>query len=87
MKKMGFGTALRRCGIRFKSQPLLQKTCLFYVSKTLAAYARVFLCTHALAHVRKLLPMYVDRGPLWSFNFQKYIFAHLKGYIFDFNTS
>ena len=40
---------------------------------------------HALAHVCRLLPMYVDRGPLWSFYFRKWIFAHLKGYIFHFN--
>ena len=87
LEKMGFGTAPRQYGIHSKFQPLLQKTCLFYVSKTLAAYAGVFLYTHALAHVCKLLPMYMGQGPLWLFNFQKQIFAHLKGYIFDFNTS
>jgi len=49
--KMGFGTAPRRCGIHSKPQLLLQKTCLFYVSKTQAVDARVCLRTHALAHV------------------------------------
>ena len=64
VEKMGFGTAPRRCGYHSKSQSLLQKTCIFYVSKTLAVYA---VHTHALAHVRRFLPMYVDRGPLWFF--------------------
>ena len=41
---------------------------------------------HILAHVRRSLPGYAGRRPLWSFYFQKYIFARLKGYIFHFNT-
>ena len=68
---MGFGMAPKRCGIRFKSQPLLQKTCLSYTSETLAAYAKMCLCTHALARVRKLRLKYASRGSLWSFYFQK----------------
>ena len=61
---MGFGMTPTQCGIHSKSQPLLQKNFLFYVSKTLAAYIGVLLHTHALAHVCRLLPMYVGRGPL-----------------------
>ena len=86
VEKMGFGMVPRRCEIHFKHQPLLQNTCIFYISETLAAYVGVYLHTHALAHVRSPLPTYVGREPLWSFYFQKYIFAHLKGYIFHFNT-
>jgi len=71
VEKMGFETALRQCGIYSKPQPLLQKTCLFYVSETLAAYIGVCLRTHALAHICKLLPTYVGWWPLWSFYFQK----------------
>ena len=44
VEKMRFEMAPRRCGIHSKPQSLLQKTCLFYVSETLAAYARVCLC-------------------------------------------
>ena len=80
MEKMEFGMTPRRCGIHSKPQPLLQKTCLFMSLKPQ-------LCTHALGHVRRLLPTYVSQGPLWSFYFQKQIFAHLKSYIFHFNTS
>ena len=43
------------------------------------------LRTHALACIRKLQPTYAGRLPLWSFYFQKMIFAYLKGYIFYFN--
>ena len=57
--KKGFGMAHRRCEIDFKPQPLLQKTCLFYVSKTLVAYVGVCLRMHALAHVYRLLPTFV----------------------------
>ena len=71
----------------FQISALLQKTCIFHASKTLVAYIGKYLCTHTLAHIRRPLPMYVSQGPLWSFNFQKEIFAHLKGYIFHFNTS
>ena len=67
MEKMGFGMAPRRCGIHSKPQPLLQKTCIFHAFETLAAYAKMCLCMHALAHVRRPLPTYVGRGPLWSF--------------------
>ena len=80
VEKMGFGTAPRRCGIRSKSHPLLLKTCISYTFETLALYARMCLRTQATTH-------YASRGLLWSFNFQKYIFAHLKGYIFHFNSS
>ena len=49
MEKMGFETALRQCEIHSKLQPLLQKTCIFQASETLAAYTGVCLRTHALA--------------------------------------
>ena len=65
-EKMGFGMAPRRCEIHSKLQPLLQKTCLLYVS----AYTEVCLRMHALDHVCKLLPTYMGRGPLWSFIFK-----------------
>ena len=51
---MGFGTALRRCGIHSKPQSLLQKTCLSYTSETLDAYARMCLRMHPLACVGRL---------------------------------
>ena len=66
-KKMRIGMAPRRCEIHSKPQPLLQKTCIFHASKTLATYAGMCLCTHALAHVCKPLPTYIGQGPLWSF--------------------
>ena len=64
---MGFGMAPRQWGIYSKPYPLLQKPCIFYVSETLAMYARVGLHTHDLAHVRRPLPTYVGQRPLWSF--------------------
>ena len=83
---MGFGTVPRQCEIHSKPQPLLQKTCLSYAFKTLAAYTTMCLCTHALARIRSLRLTYASRWTLQSFYFQKLIFAHLKGYIFHFNT-
>ena len=56
VEKMGFGIVPRQCGIRSKPQPLLQKTCLSYAFKTLAAYTGMCLRTQALAHIRKPLP-------------------------------
>jgi len=56
--------APRQCGINSKLQPLLQKTCFFHTSETLAVYAGLCLRTHALARVCKSQPMYVG---LWSF--------------------
>ena len=50
-EKMGFGTTPKRCEIRSKPQPLLQKTCISYVFETLIAYTRMCLRTHALACV------------------------------------
>ena len=50
VEKMGFGMAPRRCRIRSKPQPLLQKTCLSYTSETLATYARKCLHTRAKGH-------------------------------------
>ena len=75
----------RQCEIHSKPHPLLLKTCHFHASETLVAYLGMCLHTHALAHVHKPLPLYTGRGPLWSFYFQKYIFTHLKCYIFHFN--
>ena len=68
---MGLGMALRRCGIHSKTQPLLQKTCISYAFKTLAAYAGMCMCMLALARIRKPRPTYASRGPLWLFYFQK----------------
>ena len=64
---MGFGMDPKRCEIHFKPQPLLQKTCFFYISETLVAHARVCLRTHALAYICRLLPTYVGQGPLGHF--------------------
>ena len=86
MEKMGFGMAPRRCGIRSKPQPLLQKTFLFYIFETLVAYAGVCLRMHALAHVHRLLPTYWASGHFDHFIFKNRFFVHLKGYIFHFNT-
>ena len=58
--------ASRRCEIHSKPQPLLQKTCILHASETLVAYTGMCLHTHALACVRRSLPMYVGQGPLWS---------------------
>ena len=41
VENIGFGKAPRRRGIHSKTQPLLQKTCLSYVSETLATYTGV----------------------------------------------
>ena len=79
MEKMGFGMAPRRCGIHSKSQKLLQKTFIFHASETLAAYAGVCLHMHTLA-------TYVGRWPLWFFISKNIFFAHLKSYIFHFNS-
>ena len=86
VEKIGFGTALKQCEIRSKPQPLLQKTCLSYTFETVVMYGGICLCMHALACVHRLQQTYAGRGPLWSFYFQKQIFAYLKGYIFYFYT-
>ena len=52
-----------------------------YIYETLATYTRGCLCMHALAHIHRPLPTCIGPGPIWSFYFQKYIFAHLKGYV------
>ena len=52
-KKKEFGMAPKQCGIRFKPQSLLQKTCISYTFDTLAAYTGMCLHTHALARVHK----------------------------------
>ena len=59
--------------IRSKPQPLLQKTCLSYASKTLAAYAGCDPRTQA-------------KGYLGHFISKNRFFSHLKGFIFHFNT-
>ena len=38
VEKIGLGMASRQCGIHSKSQPLLQKICLFHAFEMLAAY-------------------------------------------------
>ena len=70
-KKVISTIKLKGLGIHSKSQPLLQKTCPFHASETLATYAGMCLCTHALACIHRLLLTYVGRGLLWSFYFQK----------------
>ena len=77
--KMGFGAAPRRCGIHSKFQPLLQNTCISYVSKTLVAYEEMCLRMHALALVRRPRITLVILFP-------KIDFFYLKGCIFHFNT-
>ena len=67
VEKIGFGMASRRCEIHSKPKSLLQKTCMFYIFETLAAYVGECLRTHALAHVSRPLLTYASRGPLWSF--------------------
>ena len=84
VEKIGFGIAPRQCGIYFKPQPLLQKTCFSYAFETIAAYARMCLRTHALARIRKLQLTYVGREPLWSFNFSKIDFCSFKRLYFPF---
>ena len=59
VEKMGFGMAPKRCEIHSKPQPLLQKTCLPYASKTLVAYA-MCLRMHALAHICRPRLTYTD---------------------------
>ena len=76
--------APKRCEIRFKPQPLLQKTCLFYASEMLAPYSRMCLRMHALAHIRRPRLTYAGRGPLWSFNFPKIDFYSFKRLYFPF---
>ena len=89
VEKMEFGMAPRRCEIHSKPQSLLQKTCLFHASETLAAYAGMCLHTHAfpmyacLAHVRRSLPKYVGQGPHWSF-ISKIDFCLVKMLYFSF---
>ena len=53
VEKIELGMAPKRCGIRSKLQPLLQKTCLFYTSKTLVAYARLCLRMQVATYVRR----------------------------------
>ena len=67
VEKMGFGMAPRRCGIHSKPHPLLQKTCLFHASQTLAVYIGLSLHMHALAFIHKLLTTYISCGLFWSF--------------------
>ena len=51
----------------FQTLDIIAENLHFHASETLVAYADVCLCTHALAYIRRLLPMYVSRGPLWYF--------------------
>ena len=71
--------APRRCEIHSKPQPLLQRTCLFHAFEALAAYACFGPCMQAATQVHGLRATLV-------FYFQKQIIAHLKSYIFHFNT-
>ena len=66
VEKIRFETATRRYEIHSKLQPLLQKTCLFYVSETLTAFEGVCLHTHALAHICMLWPTYAGYCPRMS---------------------
>ena len=67
VEKIGFRTAPKRCEIHSKPQPLLKKTCIFHTFETLVVYVGMCLCTHTLTHIRRLLPTYVGRWPLWYF--------------------
>ena len=84
MEKMGFETTPRRCEIHSKSQPLLQKTCIFYIFEILTWYTGVCLRTHALAYVCRPTHVRKPRATMVIY-FQKQIFAHLKSHIFHFN--
>ena len=59
VEKMGFGKALRQCGIHSKPQPLLQKTCLSYASETVCirknvpVYVCFSSCMQATIHVHR----------------------------------
>ena len=57
---MGFGIASGWCGSHSKPLLLLQKSYIFYVSETLAAYLKVCLRKHALDHVHRPLPTNVS---------------------------
>ena len=87
VEKMGFGTAPRRYGIHSQPQPLLQKTCLFYASQTLATYVKICLRTHALACIRRSWLTCAGWGPLWSFKFSKIDFCSFKRFYFPFQHS
>ena len=63
--------APKRYGIHFKPQSLMQKTCLFYVSETLAVHINLCLCTQRVAYVRRFVPVYTNRGFSLAFIFQK----------------
>ena len=56
---MGFRVAPKRYKIHSKPQPLLQKTCFSYASKTLVVYVGMCLRMHALACVHKPQRTYV----------------------------
>ena len=78
--------APRQCEIHSKTQPLQQKTCIFLLLKPQ-------LRTQEWAYICMLWPTYTDRysrielRDTLNIYFQKQIFAHLKIYIFHFNTS
>ena len=55
--------APKQCGIHFKPQSLLQKTCISYTFETLATYARMYLLMHALAHIRRPMAVLVILFP------------------------
>ena len=63
VEKKGFGMAPRRCGIRSKSQPLLQKTCLSYTFETLVACVGLCLHMHTVACVRRQWLAYAGSNP------------------------
>ena len=78
VEKIEFGMAPKRCGIRSKLQPLLQKTCLSYAFETLAAYARMYLHTHARACVRRpRAPLVILFSKIDFYSFKKVIFSIL----------
>jgi len=63
VEKIGFGIALRQCGICSKPQPLLQKTCIFHASETLATCTGSCLRTHAIACVCRAKATLVNLFP------------------------
>ena len=85
--KMEVGTTPKRCEIHSKSQSLMQKTCLFYVSGTLHTCAGSGMRVHALwLHLQADSYVHRQRASL-ALLFQKQIYLFIKCYIFHFNIS
>jgi len=77
--KMGVWTGSQTMRDSFQTSTLMQKTCFFYVSKTLLACASSCLRTHALRLCTQA------KCFLWPFFSKNRFFFSLKSYIFHFN--